>query len=101
MEVDPDRRFPLNTMRLALLLSQDVRHLHSLTVAARINNLGYNPNLQASLDSLLIGIHTDLWRVLEVLDFDMQDVMDAQHHRLLQIPDTEEIMDTASDPDSL
>ena len=79
--MDPDRKLPLNTMQLALLLSQDAGHLHSLTVAARINNLGYNPNLQASLDSLLIGIHTDLRRVLEVLDADVQEVMEIQNTR--------------------
>ena len=87
-------------MQLALMLSQDAGHLHILTVVARINNLGYNPNLQALLDNLLIGIHTVLRRVLEVLESDVHVFMEAQNRWLQQILETEEFMDTASDWDT-
>ena len=97
--MNPDRKFPLNMMQLTLMLSQDTGHLNTLMVATRINNLGYNPNLQASLDDLIIGIHLDMHKVLKVLEADVE-VMEAKNLRLRQILDIEDFMDTASDLDT-
>ena len=72
MEQNPDRRLPLSTMQIALLLSQDRGHIHLLSVADRANNLGYNPRLQASLDFYLLEIHSKLWSTVEVMEDDVR-----------------------------
>ena len=65
MELSQDRKFPLSTMQRTLRLSQDAGYLHTLTVAARIDNRGYSSEVQASLEELIIRLHSDLRKMLE------------------------------------
>ena len=81
------------TMHLALLISQDGGHLHSLTVAARANNLGYNPRLQALLDSYLLEIHSKLRFTVEVMEDDVRGGLKDPSGSLKDTLDLEETAD--------
>ena len=87
MEEDPGNRLPLNKMQLTQLLSQDMGHLHSLTLAARIHSFAYAPNLQALLDSILIGMYKDLKKILRVYAADSQEALDRKIRTLQPLPD--------------
>ena len=90
MEQNPDRRLPLSTMQLALLISQDGGHLHSLSVAARANNLGYNPRLQASLNFYLLDINSKLRRTVKVLKDNVRGSLKDLSYSLKDTLDSEE-----------
>ena len=63
MEVDPARKLSLAIQLMVQLINQDSGHLHSLTVAARMHELAYAPQTQASLEDILVAMQTDLRKV--------------------------------------
>ena len=100
MEVNPARRILLATQHLAQLLNQDTGHLHSLTVAAKMHNLAYAPNIQASLENILVRMQTDLRKVIEVFDAHVQEAIDKRIEILQQTVYTDESMETISNTGS-
>jgi len=77
------------------------RHLHSLTVAARMQDLAYSSRTQASVEDILVAIQTDLRNVLEVFDAHVKEALDRRIEILQQTGDTDESMETISNPGSL
>ena len=78
----------MSTMQLALILSQDRGHLHSLSVAARTKDLGYNTRLQASLNFSL-----KLWSTVEVMEGDVRGGLEDPSGSLKDMLDLEETAD--------
>ena len=78
------------------LINQDSGHLHSLTVAARMQDLAYAPQMQASLEDILVAMQTDLRKVLEVFDAHVNEALDKMIAILQQTRDTDETMETIS-----
>ena len=100
MEIDPTQKILLAIQHMVQLINQDSGHLHSLKVAARMHNLAYAPQTQASLEDILVAMQTDLRKVLEVFDAHVKEALDRRIAILQQTRDTDESMETISNPGS-
>ena len=101
MEFDLDQRLPLASMHLAKLILDGGEFLDHLTFLMRSFNLAYPPEVHASLDDRLLKIQTDFRDVTKVIHKDIQLAM--QQRLGIQQPgeeDEDEIMESASEPDS-
>ena len=78
MEIDPTHKILLAIQHMVQLINQDSGHLHSLTVAARMHDLAYASQMQASLENILVAIQTDLRKVLEVFDAHVKEALDKR-----------------------
>ena len=96
MEIDPTHKILLAIQHMVRLINQDSGHLHSLTVAARMHDLAYAPQMQASLEDILVAMQTDLRKVLEVFDAHVKEALDKRIAILQQTRDTDETMETIS-----
>ena len=100
MEIDPTRKISLGIQHMVQLINQDLGYLHSLTVAARMHDLAYAPQTQASLEEILVAMQTDLRKVLEVFDAHVKEALDRRIAILQQTRDTDESMENISNPGS-
>ena len=89
MEIDPTHKILLAIQHMVQLINQDSEHLHSLTVAARMHDLAYAPQMQASLEDILVAMQTDLRKVLEVFDAHVKEALDERIAILQQTRDTD------------
>ena len=78
MEIDLTHKILLAIQHMVGLINQDSRHSHSLTVAARMQDLAYAPQMQASLEDILVAMQTDLRKVLEVFDAHLKEALDKR-----------------------
>ena len=96
MEIDPTHKISLAIQHMVQLINQDSGHLHSLTVAARMHDLAYAPQMQASLEDILVAMQTDLRKVLKVFYAHVKEALDKRIAILQQTRDTDETMETIS-----
>ena len=89
MKIDPTHKILLAIQHIVQLINQDSGHLHSLTVAARMHDLAYAPQMQASLEDILVAMQTDLRKVLEVFDAHVKEALDKRIAILQQTRDTD------------
>ena len=78
MEIDPTHKISLAIQHMVRLINQDSGHLHSLTVAARMHDLAYAPQMQASLEDILVAMQTDFIKDLEVFDAHVKEALDKR-----------------------
>ena len=69
-------KISLAIQHMVQLINQDSGHLHSLTVAARMHDLAYAPQMQASLEDIMVAMQTYLRNVLEVFDAHIKKALD-------------------------
>ena len=65
-----------------------------------MHSLAYAPDIQASLVNNLVGMHTNLRRVLRVFDAHTQEAIDRRIRTPQPATDTNESMETISNPGS-
>ena len=61
-----------------------------------MHDLAYAPQMQASLEDILVAMQTDLRKVLEVFDAHVKEALDKRIAILQQTRDTDETMETIS-----
>jgi len=58
------------------LINQDSGYLHSISIAARMQDLAYASQTKASLEDILVAMQTDLRKFLEVFNAHIKDALD-------------------------
>ena len=78
MEIGPAHKILFSIQHMVQLINQDSGNLHSLTVVARIHELAFAPQTQASLEDILVAMQTYLRKVLEVFDAYVKEALDRR-----------------------
>ena len=63
-----------------------------------MHSLVYALGIQASLDNILVGMHSNLRKVIRVFDMHIQEAIDGRIGTLQPVKDGNESMETISNP---
>ena len=77
-----------------MTISLEAGYLHTLTVAARVDKMSCNPEIQAALEVSINRLHSDLRVILGPLEADVQSVLEARDKIWHQILDLENQRDS-------
>ena len=101
METSQGSQLSSDIVQQTLKLSLEAGYLHTLSVAFRIDNMGYSQKDLDSLKEQIDKLHTDLRKIWGPMEAGVQLVLEIKDKMWHRVIDIEDLMDSDSNLDSI